>query len=508
MLSSVSEALLFRLRDFLTARMGLYYAEDRLLELERNFAGAATEFGFESITSCIDWLLSSPLTDSHVRAIAKHLTVGETYFFRDQPLFKYLQQELFPLMLFKQTRTKSLRIWSAGCCSGEEPYSLAMLLSGLVSNREDWKIDILATDINVNYLAKAFEAVYGNWSLRDTPEIMRDKFFIKGSGKNWAVKPHLRKAVNFSYANLADEMEHYPMILEAPMDIIFCRNVLIYFSETQARTTVQKLQNCLSDNGYLVLAPAEVGLASSGFNLLQAEGVLLLQKDSTATTVSMLSRAPAYKLPETFVAPNGGDQCFPSVRSHQPSKAPETKPALQKSKEVSDLDLFQQATELYSRRCYLQVIELLRPRRGRTSTAFHLPADTGALLARALANAGNMQEALEWIDRSLDQEKLNATDHFLRGSFLQQSARPEEAIKSFQNALFLDQSFIMAEFALANLFTQFKQPKKSKQHYHNCLRLMDALEQDYVVPESDGMIVANLKSTVLRLRDQGAKQPI
>lgn len=513
-------SLLIKLRDFLTLAMGLYYPEERLSELERCFSGAAVEFGFEFNSKCIEWILSGPLTDNRVRVIAKHLTVGETYFFRDEPLFRYLQEELLPLLIYKNHKRNSLRIWSAGCCSGEEPYSVSMLLSGLLP-RSQWQLDILATDINVNYLAKAFAAVYGQWSMRETNDLRKEKYFIKCAEKQWAVKSDFKKDVRFSYLNLADDLNHYPSIVEAPMDLIFCRNVLIYFSEAQAKNTVQKLRSCLASDGYLVLAPSEVSLASHGFNVIQAPGVILLQREDGAKTFLFGGIKTANWL-SSSLHQHQSDDPFAAFFStpEQPSlpslaSGPEVAGDLEVGRHVEPAyrseskmptskaparTLLQQAESLYSSRHYLEVIEFLQ-----SCPDTEANAASATILARALANVGNMTAALEWIERSLKLEKLSAVNHYLRGSFLLQLDRSADAAKAFQNALFLDQSLIMAEFALANLQVQEQQPKKAALHYNNCLVLMKDADDDLVIPESDGMIVRNMRSTIVQLLDQWQK---
>jgi chemotaxis protein methyltransferase CheR len=143
-------------------------------------AGAARELGFSDPQSCARMLLSEPLTQATLATLASHLTVGETYFFRDGNTFSALEERILPELLRERREAgRRLRIWCAGCCTGEEPYSIAMLLDRLLPDAEAWNITILGTDINPHFLRKAGDGVYGEWSFRDAPAWVRDRYFVR-----------------------------------------------------------------------------------------------------------------------------------------------------------------------------------------------------------------------------------------------------------------------------------------------------------------------------------------
>jgi len=124
MIPSISEVSLSRLSEFVATEMGLHLPRERWSDLERGIRSAAQEFGFKDAEPCIDWLVSSPLARNQIEILASHLTVGETYFFREHKSFDILEEHLFPELIRTRRRgEQSLRIWSAGCCTGEEPYS-------------------------------------------------------------------------------------------------------------------------------------------------------------------------------------------------------------------------------------------------------------------------------------------------------------------------------------------------------------------------------------------------
>ena len=243
-----------RLSEFLAQQMGLHFPAERWPDLARGIDAAALEFRFPDAASCIQWLLSAPLSRSQVEILSSHLTVGETYFFREPQVFDVLQTHILPALI--QSRRQSgqhLRLWSAGCASGEEAYSLAILLQRLLPDFRQWNISILATDINPHALQKAAAGIYGDWSFRNAPPWLREGYFRAIPGGRYEIAPAVRDMVTFSYLNLAADV--YPSLLNNTnaMDIIFCRNVLMYFSPQRAQQVIHNLYRCLVDGGWLIV---------------------------------------------------------------------------------------------------------------------------------------------------------------------------------------------------------------------------------------------------------------
>ena len=205
--------------------------------------------------------------------------MGETYFFRERRAFEILEQSLLPGLIAARRKTeKRLRFWSAGCSTGEEPYSLAILLDKLIPDLKDWNVTILATDINTGALRKAEEGIYSDWSFRDNPPWFKEHYFEKVDGNHHRLLPRIRKMVTFSYLNLSED--HYPALQNNTnaMDFIFCRNVLMYFAPGQIGLTVERFHRSLLDGGCLIVSPVETALLThspfvdgplSGFDFLQ-----------------------------------------------------------------------------------------------------------------------------------------------------------------------------------------------------------------------------------------------
>ncbi|MGH8705397.1 MAG: CheR family methyltransferase, partial [Burkholderiales bacterium] len=263
--------------EFLSACIGLHFPQERWRDLERGLAASARDFDLPDAETCARWLLSEPLTRKQIEVLASHLTVGETYFFREKRSIEILEQHVLPeLLRSRRGAEQRLRIWSAGCCTGEEPYSVAMLLDRLILDPEAWNVTLLATDINPRFLRKAAQGVYGEWSFRDTPGWVRERYFKTRRDGRCELHPHVRKKVTFSYLNLADDV--YPSLLNNTnaMDVILCRNVLRYFAAERARQVVGNLFRSLVDGGWLIVSPAEASNALfSPFSAVPFPGVVL-----------------------------------------------------------------------------------------------------------------------------------------------------------------------------------------------------------------------------------------
>jgi chemotaxis protein methyltransferase CheR len=189
-------------------------------------------------------------------AIVARLTIGETYFFRNMPQFDALRQHIIPELLRRREATRGLRIWSAGCATGEEPYSVAITVGDMLPADHFWHVSILATDINAQFLTRAREALYGEWSFRETPDELRSRFWAREQGR-WRLRPQIRRMVSFARLNLAEPC--YPSVANGTcaLDLLLCRNVTIYFDDLTTRQVVERFYNALAPGGWLIVGHTE-----------------------------------------------------------------------------------------------------------------------------------------------------------------------------------------------------------------------------------------------------------
>jgi len=452
------DILLSSLSDFLAAQMGLHFPRERWGDLERAVAAAASEFGMADVESCINWLVSAPLTRNQVEILASHLTVGETYFFREQRSFEVLDTHILPELLRTQDETGSrVRIWSAGCCTGEEPYSIAMLLDRLIPDAVKRNFAILATDINPRFLRKAAEGVYSDWSFRETPAWIRERYFNRRKDGRFEIKPHIRKMVTFSYVNLAEDA--YPSLWNNTnaMDVIFCRNVLMYFGAEQAGEVVAKLRSSLVDGGWLITSPAETsGILFAAFTAVEFPGVFFYRRMASGAprTVVAGHRVPVFDVPLSS----------PSKEApHEPVRQRETgPPAIHEQKPDES--------------------EAPRHR------------------ARTCANQGKLAEAIEWCEKAIASDKLDPGSHYLLATIQQEQGYADSAAQALKRALYLDPEFVLAHFALGNLCLSQGRHRDAERHFGNALALLQVRPHAEILPESEGLTAGRLIEIVMSVQ--------
>src|SRR5665647_800559 len=280
--SALDESLLADLSRLVGERMGVCFPPARWNDLERAFCRAAADLGFQDQKECVKWFMAAPASRQLVESLSVYLTIGETYFLREGRSFEILEQEIVPEIIHSRAGSeKRLRLWSAGCATGEEPYTLAIMLHRMGFSLRDWNISILATDINPHALRKATEGVYTEWSFRDTPAWFREKYFTMRGGGRFELIPAIKKMVKFSYLNLVEDPCPSLLTDTNAMDVIFCRNVLMYFPPERAGRAVERFRHCLVDGGWLVAGSCEASnLLFSGFKAVNFTDMTLYRRQA------------------------------------------------------------------------------------------------------------------------------------------------------------------------------------------------------------------------------------
>lgn len=242
------------LRDCIYGHCGIYFDSDSKYILEKRLSKRLTDLNLLSYYDYYHYLKYNRNKDQELMDIMDVLTTNETYFFRESFQLKAFTDEIIPeLVKIKSAHgNRSLRIWSAGCSTGEEPYTIAMLLSGIPELR-GWNIEIIGTDISQRVLQHARRAVYSKASFRTTEDRYLQRFFVPQEDGH-KVNDSIRKLVTISHLNLFDTGR---MAMLGKMDIIFCRNVIIYFDRAAKKRVVESFHNALYDGGFLLLGHSE-----------------------------------------------------------------------------------------------------------------------------------------------------------------------------------------------------------------------------------------------------------
>ncbi len=475
MARNIPDPLLARLSGFITGRMGLYFPPERWGDLERGVVAAAKKFGSRDPQSFIYGLLSSPPPRDQIELLASSLTVGESYFFRDKKAFEVLEEHILPEWVHtRRNQNRRLRIWSAGCASGEEAYSIAILLTRMIPDLKDWDISILATDINPRFLGKAVQGVYTEWSFRNVPAATKDAYFRKTREGRYRIFPHIGKMVTFSSHNLAED--NYPSLLNhtTGLDLIFCRNVIMYFAEEAQKKVIGNLYRCLAEGGWLVVSPVEASHTLFSEYVAAFPDAAVYRKDSSKVhrpVVSMNEEIPSPY--ENAGRPEGSGilDAPPEIGIAEPVRQP-----------------FEEALSDYGLGRYAEaeekILEIL------SLNPQHPKAME--LLSRVKANQGKLAEALELCEKVIAADRLSPGTHYLRANILQEQGRIEEAVTSLRKSIYLDPEFVLAHFALGNLLRRQGRQKESERHFGNALGLLQGRREDDLIAESEGISAGRL----------------
>lgn len=453
----LSRGVLAGFSKVLTLHLGLNYPSERSMDLERGVLLATEMFGFSDAEKCLSWISASTPGQGKIQILARAFTIGETFFFRDRACFSALELKVLPALIAAgRDKGKRLRIWSAGCCTGEEPYSLAMLLCGLLPDWEDWDISILATDINPEFLAKAKAGLYNYWSFRNVEESRKAAYFRETPQGLMELLPKIRKRVNFAYSNLAGAPPEVLFNQGYGLDLILCRNVFMYLTQSCARKAIADFFQLLEEGGWLIVGPTE------------GEATLFSRFYARSFPNAIFYQKPPFGLPDGL-GRESGNASWTQEGISEP--ATPIRPAIPLAKPAD------------------------------TPTTTHPADDFSALLmsAKTLGNEGNLSAALDSCNQALHLQQLDPRLHYLRALILQEDGNAAEAARSLERGLYLDPKFVMAHYCLGNLASRQGERKKSIRHFRNAARLLRGLPEDQPVPESDGLSVGRLREIMATL---------
>lgn len=475
-----SESLLAQLSERVGAQMGLHFPPERWRDLEVGIQSAARESGAADVTAYARDLLAARLTQQQIDELAHALTIGETYFFRDPRSLKVLNDVVLPeLIRSRRETTQRLRIWSAGCCTGEEAYSIAIMLERLLPDFDDWKVTLLATDINARFLKKAVEGVYGEWSFRGAPDWLKEAYFKQVAPRHFAILPRIRERVTFAYLNLSQDV--YPSLdtNTNAMDLILCRNVLIYFSSERAAVVARNFHHALVASGWLLVSAVETSATFRNYFVPQSfDGAILYRK-----------KEPAAAVPESVVAPAELPlQAEIRIPAPQPA-ALVPRQAGAKEKAINSYDM---ALALFERGRYVEAAASLIQSVGAATPN----VASATLLARTYANLGELAEARSWAERAIAADRTDAASHYLHAMILEEQNLIADAFVSLQRTLYLAPGFVLAHFALGNLTLRQGKRAESARHFNNALDFLKNYGDEAVLPYSDGMAAGRLREMI------------
>lgn len=463
----LNDDLYQRFRDLLLKRAGLHYPERRRGDLAHGLAQVANTCDLENLEALYRGMdEGGTIWDMAII----QLTIGETYFFRNGAQFSALRQRILPDLMERRGPVRSLRLWSAGCATGEEPYSLAMTLAEILPAQPEWQVSILATDINPHFLQRAREALYGSWSFRETPETTRAHCFTP-EGTRWRLKPELRRQVIFARLNLAEAC--YPAVVNGTvaLDLIVCRNVTIYFDEATTRQVVQRFYAALAPGGWLIVGHAEPHADIYGaFETHNVPGSVLYRKPLSAPAfVTVSPNKPAVALPSPLLPP---------MQLPTPRVAPLPLPSA-----------VQRGASLASTTTHPAPVELKASPPAPARPDLFAPG-------REAANRGDWRAARASVEAALSMDPLQAAGHYLLGQILEHLGELDAALKAYRRSVYLEPTWVLGSIGMANVWRQTGHLPEARRGLRSALYQLDRMPPDKAIAGSDDTTAAELSAYV------------
>lgn len=516
-------------KDLILARTGLFVREEERAQLQKAISARVHRLRLSDPKQYCELLSRNA---SEWDELIPLLTTGETYFLRDQGQCGVLESHILPNLIERNRQRRSLRLWSAGCSSGEEAYSLAIFVDKLLPDRHNWDIRIVGTDINPQALQQARRGRYGAWSFRMLGSDFRSRYFQQHGGQ-WEVIESIRSLVTFRAGNLVADPFPNPAAALHEMDLILCRNVFIYFHPEAIAHVLNKLTATLVPGGYLLtghtelhgqhlgplrlrLLPGAVVYEHTGsgsqttqpgpaWHPLESEHngrrrALEPQWPEPATSGKVSSKAEGLMSPLACIRNSGArlSDRLPagatiSVRPVKPEEAPSTAPqrAVQPAADEPAV-LLAVAQDLLDRGDYRNAIATA------TRAAVRgvcLPQAT-LLAARAHANLGEHEPALRYCRQVVDGDPLNADAYYLLAHLAEERGDREEVKHLLKKVLYIDAAYVPAHLELGTLYEDEGNTERANRMRTAALQLLKTLPADATVPHWPGVTAHELRLTV------------
>jgi chemotaxis protein methyltransferase CheR len=435
------------LKNYVLQHTGLCYYADKDDDFAARLSRRFSTCGIEKCDAYLR-LLGDPQTGkTEMDCLVGELTIGETYFFRQQEHFNLLRHTIIPNILERNRESRALRVWSAGCATGAEPYSISLLLQQEFGRQlAGWDVSILATDINVDFLAQAKAAAYPEWTLRDLPKDLRNRYFTRENSL-WHLRPELSGNVIFQYHNLAGDVE-LPGSFEK-FDLIACRNVIIYFSREGTMRVIERLHRSLSPGGWLLVGYAELNMG-------------MFRTFETLSTIE----ATAYRKPLDNTQAVRAEIPWQPLVWKEPGEMPDAK------RQTREPDA-----------------EPVLPATAPASPVLPTVDDV-----RTLADTGNWDVATRLAETLVESDSLNPATHFTSALIHEHQGSVQRARAEFLRAIYLDRNFALAHYHLGTSLLSTLELEPANRCFRNALEILTALPDDEPIQYGDSLTAGELRS--------------
>jgi chemotaxis protein methyltransferase CheR len=435
--SAIGDAKLTRFAELIEQRLGLQYSRSSLIELEAILTARMTALQCRSFDAYLKRLGSEVSMHEELRRLAAKLTIGESYFFRSPEQLTVFSEVAIP-RLTRRDPTRPIRILSAGCSTGEEPYTLAMRLREL-GPLAPAEVSILAIDINPEALAKARRGSYSAWAMRATPPDCVGKYFRR-ERRQFVLDEGVQAMVQFDERSVA--REDYQFWQPHRFDIIFCRNVIMYLSARVVGEVIARFARALTPDGFLFLSHAEpLRGISQVFHVEHAQGTFYyVLRDAPGSPTSLRPGARPGSIQRSTLTASGA-VAKPAIAG----PAPPSLDAVSRAEKGASLSFGAALMKAEQYDDALAALEALAP-------ADRLDPDVLLLTAIIQVERGKLDQAAALCTSLLALDGLNAAAHYLTALCHEHGGRRAAAIDSYRVGVYLDAAFAMPHLRLGLMF--------------------------------------------------------
>lgn len=485
----IPESNLQRIKVLIAREMGWEFGQSRNSDLQRAVIALAVENGVPKTSAALRrWLDSLQWGPREFEILARHLTVGETYFFREKPHLDFFRKTIVPeLVASRQNGNRTIRVWSAGCCTGEEPYSLAILLWESVPDISQWKVTILATDVNQTFLDKAAKGLFSAWSFRETPETVRQRYFVR-KGNLWQVLPEIREMVTYMSLNLASDAYPSENNNTSGFDVIFCRNVLMYFTQQQIRMVIARFYQSLNNPGYLIPGIVESNNENfpEFFPLNAGNCTIYARRDN--------QQIQAKIKPVQSVTDSSGMMNL-SIRKTKKTGSETQTVSRSREKPFPPLVPAENTIpeHLFLSGRYEECISKCRELLITEPDNLHLLD----LMTRSLANSGELTEAMHFALKLVENRKAGPDHYYFAATIFSELGDDQKAVELLKKALYLDPHHLLSHYLSGRILKKLNNLKSAVRHLNNALELLSEFEPDHMISAADGLTAGRLKQLVM-----------
>lgn len=477
-------------RNLLAEYSGVYLDASRQRQLEQSIAHRLAITG--AALSSYQQLLNSPKGRPELGRLAELVLNHETMFFRNAPHFQALQKELLPELHARKPIGSPIRIWSAGCATGEEAYSLAIIALETFGRTLLRPIEILATDLSEAALQKAMAGVYRGRTLQNIAPHLVARYFIPTTD-GYMIKPEVRALVQFQQLNLLDPFPAYTQNI----DIIFCQNVTIYFQLETCRALIARFYACLPTDGLLFLGFSEtLWNIFEHFVTRETTGAYVYSKPANSERIAKPKLPPSQLKPTSnrraLSQPSAAPAPLRAAHARRTS-TPESAAAIGQANvdEMANRQLLAQGHELLCQGKLDQALHILRHIPLRSAIA----AEALTLIARAHADRGDLDLASAEVQRAIELNALYDEAYLLRGIIASRQEQWAIAIQQLERARYLNADAALISFHLAEAYHRGGQPQKAMLEYRNTLQKLDRHPPGELL---DGVAIPWLRETCQR----------